>query len=136
MTIKTEQAKAAFNAIQKKANLTEAKDFLAVGAVMKFFEDVDEIIKANNNEELEGLKKQLFELQNNDEIESWRARAKDAEKKLEKAARLLKKIKTEKEELERKLENKEVSDFENAIELDSESIEDEVEFEDFDFGVE
>jgi hypothetical protein len=131
------RTKAAFMMIQNKAGLKSSKDYIAVGAVMRFFEDLEKFAPVAHDQNLKVLRSQIIEMEELNVVEVSKLKASIGEltRKLNKAATLLRDLRGKNVELQKKLDGKIEKEFESAldspdvIETEKDVVEDEWEVE-------
>ena len=105
-------ARAAFNRIADKASRETAKDYIAIGAVMKFFEELPELlvnIESSGEEEM-NTKVAAMAVELEEERTTLQAKLEERESKLRVAAKRIKMLQNENKSLEERFTDKKLVD--------------------------
>lgn len=109
---RSETARAAFNRIADKASRETAKDYIAIGAVMKFFEELPELlvnIESSGEEEM-NTKVAAMAVELEEERTTLQAKLEERESKLRVAAKRIKMLQNENKSLEERFTDKKLVD--------------------------
>ena len=112
---KNERAKSAFKLIAHKTRIESSKEYIAMGAVMKFFEDLPDMISSDNSSDWSKLEKDYEE-----ELAKLTEERNAFESKLRAAAKKIKALSDKNIELEEKLNQKVEQEFAKSLEIDNE----------------
>ena len=112
---KNERAKSAFKLIAHKTRIESSKEYIAMGAVMKFFEDLPDMISLDNSSDWSKLEKDYEE-----ELAKLTEERNAFESKLRAAAKKIKALSDKNIELEEKLNQKVEQEFAKSLEIDNE----------------
>jgi len=122
---KSERAKNAFRLIAHKTKVETSREYIAMGAVMKFFEELPKELGSNEQSpSLSALEKKLSEL--NTAFEFERTELKEANdglnKKLMVAAKRIKTLTEQNNNLGKKLDVKIEQEFSDTLDIDDEFV--------------
>ena len=125
---RNDQAVKAFRLIANKTRVETSKEFIAMGAVLKFLEDLPSLISGmKENESEEYLQSKIDELNMmfNDERQSLSDKNEELNRKLVAAAKKIKELQEQNNHLTKKLDEKIEKEFSDSLSID----------DDFDFNI-